>query len=77
MLERDKSFHLNGYTLLRADLPNNLKRGVVCIYYKESLGVRGVKLSNLSQCVICEVSWQNCKGDIGVVYRSTSQDYKI
>ena len=33
-----------------------------------------MKVSNLSQCVICEVSLQNCKGYIGVVYRSPSQD---
>ena len=33
-----------------------------------------MKLSNLSQCVICQVSLQNCKGYIGVVYRSSSQD---
>ena len=28
---------INGYSLLRADHPNNIKRGVVCIYFKESL----------------------------------------
>ena len=27
------------YSLVRADHPSNLKRGGVCIYYKESLGV--------------------------------------
>ena len=74
ILEGDKSFRLNGYSILRADHSNNVKRGGVCIYYKESLGVRNVKLSNLSQCVICKVSLQNCKGCIGVVYRSPSQD---
>ena len=52
ILERDKSFHLNGYNLLRADHPNNTKQGGACMYYKESLGVCEVKLSNLSQCVI-------------------------
>ena len=62
ILEGDKSFYLNGYNLLRADHPKNTKQGGVCIYYKESLGVREVKLSNLSQCIICEVSLQNCKG---------------
>ena len=40
ILEGDKCFHLNGYNLLRADHPNNTKRGVTSIYYKESLGVR-------------------------------------
>ena len=52
ILERDKGFRLNGYNLLTADHSNTTKRGGVCIYYKESLGVREVKLSNLSQCVI-------------------------
>ena len=77
ILVGDKIFHLNGYKLLRADHPNNTKQGGVCIYYKESLGVREVKLSNLSQFVICEVSLQNCKEYIGVVYRSPSQDSTI
>ena len=64
----------DGYNLIRADHPSNAKRGGVCIYYKESLGVRVVKLSNLSQCIMCEVSVQNCKGYIGAVYRSPSQN---
>ena len=33
-----------------------------------------VKLSNLSQCVICELSLRNYKGHIGVTYRFPSQD---
>ena len=33
-----------------------------------------MKLSNLSQCIICEISLRNCKGYIGIVYRSLSQD---
>ena len=78
-LDGDRSFELNGYNLIRADHPSNAKRGGVCIYYKESLGVCVVKLSNLSQCIMCEVSVQNCKGYIGVVYigvvyRSPSQN---
>ena len=39
-----------------------------------SLGVRVVKLLNLSQCIVCEVVLQNCKGYIGVVCRSPSQE---
>ena len=73
ILEGDKSFHLNGYKLFRADYPNNTKQGGVCIYYKESMGVCEVKLSNLSQCVICEVSLQNRKGYIGVVLSTGPQ----
>ena len=74
VLDGDRSFELNGYNLIRADHPSNAKRGGVCIYYKESLGVRVVKLSNLSQCIMCEVSVQNCKGYTGVVYRSPRQN---
>ena len=33
-----------------------------------------MKLSNVSQCIICEVSLRNCKGYIHVVYRSSGQD---
>ena len=33
-----------------------------------------MKLSNLSQCTICEVSLRNCKGYIGVVYSFPGQD---
>ena len=35
-------FNLPGYYLVRADSPNNTKRGSVCIYFKESLTVRSV-----------------------------------
>ena len=73
ILEWNKKCHLNGYNLLRADHSNNTKQGHVCICYKKSLGVCEVKLSNLSQCHICEVSLQNCKGYIDVIYRSPSQ----
>ena len=36
--------------------------------------VREVKLSNISQCIIYEISLRNCKRYVGVVYRSPSQD---
>ena len=44
VIEGNRRFQLNGYNLLRADHPNNTKQGGVCIYYKESLCVREVKL---------------------------------
>ena len=33
----DVKIQINGYSLLRADHPNDIKRGGVCIYFKESL----------------------------------------
>ena len=74
ILEGNRNFQLNGYHLIRADHPSNTKRRGVCIYHRKSLGVGLLKVSNLSQCIVCEVFLHNCKGYIGVVYRSPSQD---
>ena len=74
ILEGDSIFQLDGYKVIRADHPSNTKRGGVRIYYKESLSVRALNLTNLIDCIICEVSMQNCKGYIGVIYRSPSQN---
>ena len=38
------SLDLVGYKLVRADHPNNVKRGGVCFYYKQSLPVRAINL---------------------------------
>ena len=63
---------LNGYNMIKAHHPINAKPGGVCIFYKVKLSVHVVNLSNLSKCIICEVSIQNNKGYIGIVYRSSS-----
>ena len=47
---------------------------LVCIFYKETLGVCIIKLLSFSECIICEVSIQNSKGHVSVAYRSPSQD---
>ena len=65
---------LNGYNMIREDHSSNANRVGVCIFYKETLGVRNVNLSSLSNCIICEVPIQNNKGNIAVVYKSPSQD---
>ena len=64
VLEGGSSFQLDGYKVITADHPSNTKRGGVCFYYKESLSVRALNLTNLSEYIICEVSIQNCKGYI-------------
>ena len=40
----DSLLEIDGYDLVRADHPNNIKRGGVCIYYKESLPVRALSV---------------------------------
>ena len=46
--ERDKNIQTDRYNLLRADHLSNSKRGGVCIFYKETLGVRMVKSLSFS-----------------------------
>ena len=72
--EGGKNIELGGYSFLKADHQSNSKQGGVCICYKEILGVRIVKSLSFGVCIICEVSIQNSKGYVGVLYRSLSQD---
>ena len=64
---------IEGCNLIRSDHPSNTKRGGVCIYYKESLAVCIVNITSLTECLVCEVTIQNKKGYVAVVYRSPSQ----
>ena len=69
----DNSFSLNGYNLTCADHPDNIKRGGVCMYYKENLSLRIISTPYFDQCLLCKVTCQNEKGYIAVIYRSPSQ----
>ena len=69
----DKDLMIEGYNLIQSDYPSNTKRGGVCIYYKESLAVCIVNITSLTECLVCEVTIQNKKGYVAVVYRSPSQ----
>ena len=43
------------------------------MYYKENLSLRIISTSYFDQCLLCEVTCQNKKGYITVIYRSPSQ----
>ena len=60
--------------MIRADHPSNKKRGGVCIFYKETLPARIVNSLIFNEWIVCEVSIQNRKGYIGVIYRSPRQN---
>ena len=49
------------------------KKGGVCIYYNESIAVQVIDIDYLSECLLCEVTVDNKKGYIAVLYRSPSQ----
>ena len=64
---------MEGYKLIRADHPNNIKRGGVCIYYKESLPVRVISVSYFNEALLLQMSYNNKKVMVSVIYRSPSQ----
>ena len=65
---------VQGYNLVRADHPDNTKRGGVCIYYKESLPVRVINLPYFKEALLLEMSFSKKKVIVSVVYRSPSQN---
>ena len=70
------SLDLEGYKLVRVGHPNNIKRGGVCIYYKESLPVRVINLPHLQEALLRELNDCNQKIIISSLYRSPSQNSK-
>ena len=71
----EKSLIIDGYKLIRADHPSDTRRGGVCIYHKETMSVKVLNFSQLSECLVCEISIQNKKGYFVTLYRSPSQSY--
>ena len=72
----DVNIQINAYSLLRADHPNNIKRGGVCIYFKESLPlIRRNDLTNIKDCIVTEINVNNEKCFFTCLYRSPSQSH--
>ena len=46
-----------GYKLVHSDHPDNIKRGGVCIYYKESLPNRVINLFFLKEALLLEMCY--------------------
>ena len=65
---------IGGYKLILADYLDNIKRGGVCIYYKESFPVRVVSLSYIKEALLLEMSYNNKKVIVSVICRSSSQN---
>ena len=69
----DNVLDIEGYRLLHAGHPNNIKRGGVCIYYKESLPVRVINIPYIKEALLLGMNYNNKKVIISVIYRSPSQ----
>ena len=60
--------------MVRTDYPGNVKRGVVCIYFNESLFTRFLDVpSNLDEYLLYELSCNSKKYFIATLYRSPNQ----
>ena len=70
----DSLLEINGNNLTRADHPDNIKRGGVCIYYKESLLVRVLSSPYLKEALLLEMIDNNKKIIVSVIYPSPSQN---
>ena len=46
---------IEGYKLVHSDHPDNIKRGGVCIYYKESLPVQVINLPFFKEALLLEM----------------------
>ena len=64
-----EDINIKGYKLVRANHPNNTKRGGVCVNFRELLPARVVPNHHLSECLILEVNLKNKKGYLVSLYR--------
>ena len=72
----DVNIQINGYSLVRADHPNDIKCGGVCLYFKESLPlIRRNDLTNIKDCIVTEINVNNEKCFFTCLYRSPSQSH--
>ena len=54
----ENTLKLDGYSLIRADYHDNMKRGGVCLYYKENLLLRHINIEYFAQYLLCMISIQ-------------------
>ena len=69
----DNIIHIEGYNLIRADNPDNIKRRGVCLYFKKGLSLRKIELYHITEFLLCEVNVKGQLDFIIVSYRSPSQ----
>ena len=67
------SLNIDGYNLCRSDHPSDSKRGGVCCYCKESLPIRILKITPMTECLVLEMLYNNKLVIASVIYRSPSQ----
>ena len=67
------SLNIDGYNIVRSDHPSGSKRGGVCYYFKESLPIRILKITPMTECLVLEMLYNNKLVIVSVMYHSPSQ----
>ena len=71
----DDRLALEGYSLYKANHLQNVKRGGVGLYVKDSLPcIQRLDLVTISECIVCAIQVNKKKYFYAVIYRSPSQD---
>ena len=64
--------------MMRADHPSNIKRGGVCLYYKEQLPIiRRDDIYSVKECLVTEITVKNERYFLTCLYRSPSQNREL
>ena len=53
------SLNIDGDNIVRSDHPSGSKRGGVCCYFKESLPIRILKITPMTECLVLEMLYNN------------------
>ena len=65
---------IEGYKLFRCDHPSSLRRGGVCLYFRDHLPLSlGPDLTTLDECLVCEIQNGSRRFFLTVLYHSPSQ----
>ena len=72
-LSDNDSLNLAGYNVVTADHPSNLKKGVFCIYFKNSLPLKLLNIQLLQECINFEIKIADKTCNFISLYRSPSQ----
>ena len=71
-MSHDRKLEAQGYDLIRADHPSNVKRGGVCIYCKSHLPLKLININFLHECLTIELNIKNKLCVLVALYRSPS-----
>ena len=76
IFSHDPNLEVQGYDLIRANNPSNVKRGGVCIYYKKHLPLKLININFLlNESLTIELSIKNKLCVLVALYRSPNQSY--